>query len=160
VIGEVLVVGIPLGDADSPVRIVGVPTDEIDGVVEVVAVGEAPARVFLISLPGAFECLCVAVSNLNVDSCRMIDICTCVGVPQRFSDFFAALYQPRFSSKIAQMFSTFSGGVVAQLASSSRQGVTSTARTSKPRFSPIFQYFLEKSCTLLFRLIIILQARV
>jgi hypothetical protein len=137
VIGEVLVVGIPLGDADSPVRIVGVPTDEIDGVVEVVAVGEAPARVFLISLPGAFECLCV-----------------------RFSDFFAALYQPRFSSKIAQMFSTFSGGVVAQLASSSRQGVTSTARTSKPRFSPIFQYFLEKSCTLLFRLIIILQARV
>jgi hypothetical protein len=66
----------------------------------------------------------------------MIDICTCVGVPQRFSDFFAALYQPLFSSKIAQMFSTFSGGAVAQLASSSA-GITGNARTMAVRFTPL-----------------------
>ena len=42
----------------------------------------------------------------------MIASCTWIGVPQRFSDFFAALYHRPFSSKIAQMFSTFAGGDV------------------------------------------------
>src|SRR5210317_1819563 len=91
-------------------------------------------------------------SNLNVDSWRMIDICTCVGVPQRFSDFLAALYQLLFSSKIAQMFSTFSGGAVAQLASSS-VGIRGRASTARCRLVPLLRYFLEKLYTLLFKLI-------
>jgi hypothetical protein len=45
----------------------------------------------------------------------MIAICTCIGVPQRFSDFFAARYHLPRSSNMAQMFSTFFGAV-AQLA--------------------------------------------
>jgi len=146
VVGEVLVVRVPLGDADRLVRVVGVPADEIDGVIEIVAVGKSPSRIFLVRLPGALECLRIAV-----------------GIGRAFprdEDFFAALYQPRFSSKIAQMFSTFSGGVVAQLASSSMQGATSTARTATARFLSIFQYFLEKLRTLLFRLINSLQTRV
>ena len=99
-------------------------------------------------------------SNLNVDSWRMIDICTCVGVPQRFSDFFAALYQPRFSSKIAQMFSTFSGGVVAQLESISNVGNRGRATAARVRPVRLLQCFLEKLRTLLFRLVNSLQTRV
>ena len=92
-------------------------------------------------------------SNLKVDSWRMIDIWTCVGVPQRCSDFFAALYQPLFSSKIAQIFSTFSGGVVAQLDSISSVGSTGRATAANVRPTALLQYFLEKRRTLLFRLV-------
>jgi hypothetical protein len=89
----------------------------------------------------------------------MIDICTCAGVPHRFSDFFAALYQPRFSSNIAQMFSTFSGGAMAQLASSSA-GITGRASTARARITLLLQYFLEKLRTRLFKLKKYLQTRV
>ena len=44
VVGEVLVVGVPLGDPGGFVRVVRVPADEIDGVIEIVPVGEASAQ--------------------------------------------------------------------------------------------------------------------
>jgi len=47
------------------------------------------------------------------------------------------LYQLLFSSKIAQMFSTFSGGVVAQLARSNIAGIGSRARTAPLRLVPV-----------------------
>jgi predicted polyphosphate/ATP-dependent NAD kinase len=50
------------------------------------------------------------------------------------------------------MFSTFSGGVVAQLASSSA-GTTGRASKATPRLVRFLQYFLEKAPTLLFILI-------
>jgi hypothetical protein len=49
----------------------------------------------------------------------MIAICTLIGVPHFFRDFFAALYQPLFSSKISHRFSTLVGGAVAQALSNS-----------------------------------------
>jgi len=67
------------------------------------------------------------------------------------------LYQPRFSSKIAQMFSTFSGGVVAQLDSSNSSVMSGSTRAATARTGPLFQYFLENFRTLLFKLIKTLQ---
>ena len=76
------------------------------------------------------------------------------------SDFFAALYQPRFSSKIAQMFSTFSGCLVAQLASNSDPSKPRIKMLAENSRAAILECFLEKTRTLLFRLLKLLQPRV
>ncbi len=73
----------------------------------------------------------------------MMAICTCFGVPQRFSDFFAALYHFFFSSKMAQMFSTFCGGAVAQAAIMKSK---TTTTGGEARLKQILRVLLENPC--------------
>ncbi len=76
----------------------------------------------------------------------MIAICTCFGVPQRASDFFAALYQLFFSLKIAQMFSTFCGGVVAQATPATIQSAPSNWQARRLRLETHLTELFEISC--------------
>jgi hypothetical protein len=85
-------------------------------------------------------------SNLKVDSWRMIDICTCVGVPQRSSDFFAALYQLFFSLKMEQMFSTFCGGAVAQPTPATTHSAPISWEVRRERLALNLREFLGNPC--------------
>ena len=61
VVGEILIVRIPLGDACRSVRQVCIPTDEVDGIVEIISIRRLSTRVILVPGPGAVERLRVPV---------------------------------------------------------------------------------------------------
>jgi hypothetical protein len=67
-------------------------------------------------------------------------------VPQRASDFFAALYQLFFSLKIEQMFSTFCGGAVAQATPATSQNAPSSWQARRLQLETNLTELLENSC--------------
>ncbi len=59
-VGQILCLGIPSGDAQSGEADIGIPADKVDSIIKVVPIGTAVTGFFLVPLPGAVQYLGIA----------------------------------------------------------------------------------------------------